>query len=527
MPNATLIINQPGKATTSLEISESIVSIGRAPDNTVSLEGDSNVSRYHAEIELRGTSFWVVDLGSSNGTTLNDAPLEFEAELKDGDLISVGGSTGIEFHQTQTQSYTAEPAGAGMDMPDVSLDASQVASAGGAGVSAVAPSASGPSPVLIIAAVAGGLALVAVIAAVLLLTRGGGACGATVRIVSPQSGTTVRESVTVHVEVEGAKCIERVIYQLDGKEVASAETQPFDVVLDSAELPTDLRAGRHEFTVVVEDDEGNKSLQADSIILAFDMGGSSGPETSDTPPPLDNGQTAGNGQANNAAAASVSVLEVRDFCIRLAKEFSSSKTEYKYDSDFLRQVQARTGDYAIEGFHERARPFRDVINASFIDEQGLDQPLGYVLAMSRSRFVLSKPRGAQAVGDAAPEGLWQMTQAFAQSNGYSGRCGTETLAEPNQRCAALVAAAYSKAIVISLFDGDFLYSVACFGMAPKEAGEWRAGLPPDRSDFWKVIKSPEQRERVVRFFAAGIVGQNPQKFGLTKDRPLQSLYPKK
>jgi hypothetical protein len=188
-------------------------------------------------------------------------------------------------------------------------------------------------------------------------------------------------------------------------------------------------------------------------------------------------------------------------------------------------VQARVNEYAVEGFTERARPFRDVINSSFINEQGLDVPLGYVLAMSRSRFVLAKAQGATS--SVAPEGLWQMTQAFAQSNGYSGRCESEQLSNPTQRCAALVAAAYSKALFVSLFEGDFLYGVACFGMAPKEAGEWRTLLPPDRSDFWKVIKSPEQRERVVRFFAAGIVGENPQKFGLIKDRPLSSLYPKK
>lgn len=524
MPNATLIIKQPGRAETSLDISGGeVVSIGRAPDNTISLEGDSNISRYHAEIELREADFWVVDLGSSNGSTVNSAPLEFESRLKDGDLIHLGGSTEIEFHQTQESYLTEAPAAStGAGVSDVALDVPHV------GVASALPAAaasSGPSPVLIIAAIAGGLALVAVIATVLLLTRGSSSCDATARILSPQSGTTVRDSVTVRVEVEGAKCVERVIYQLDGKEVAVAETSPYDVVLESSALPSDLSSGRHEFTVVIEDEDGNKKLQEDSITLAFDVGGGSGPEAGDTPPPLDSGQTTPGGQAGNAAT-SLSVLEVRDLCIRLAKGFSSSKTEYKYDSEFLRQVQARTGEYAVEGFYERARPFRDVINTSFIGAQGLDPPLGYVLAMSRSRFVLTKPRGAQT-SDTSPEGLWQLTPAFAQSNGYNGLCGTETLADQSQRCAALVAAAYSKAIVINLFEGDFIYSVACFGMAPKEAGEWRAQLPPDRSDFWKVIDSPERRERVIRFFAAGIVGENPQKFGLNKERPLSSLYPKK
>ena len=39
--------------------------------------------------------------------------------------------------------------------------------------------------------------------------------------------------------------------------------------------------------------------------------------------------------------------------------------------------------------------------------------------------------------------------------------------------------------------------------------------------------SAEQRERLTRFFAAGIVGENPQQFGLTTDSPLSNLYPRK
>ena len=91
----------------------------------------------------------------------------------------------------------------------------------------------------------------------------------------------------------------------------------------------------------------------------------------------------------------------------------------------------------------------------------------------------------------------------------------------------MVAAAYTKALVVDLFAGDTLYALACYGMTPKDAAQWRDQLPVDRRDLWKVINSPEQRERLTRFFAAGIVGENPQRFGLMIDSPLSSLYPKK
>jgi len=115
---------------------------------------------------------------------------------------------------------------------------------------------------------------------------------------------------------------------------------------------------------------------------------------------------------------------------------------------------------------------------------------------------------------------------LAQNAGYLGRCGTTTLSDQNQKCAAMVAAAYLKALEVDLFGGDPLYAVACFGMTPKDAAQWRDQLPADRRDLWNVIKTPAQREQVTRFLAAGIVGENPQQFGLTSDSPLSNLYPK-
>src|SRR6185295_10903744 len=102
MTFAKLTIIPPGRASWELEIGDELVTIGRALDNTICLEFDSNVSRYHAEIEKRGESFWVADLGSSNGTTVNDERVEIERELSDGSLITIGGSTLIELHLSDT-----------------------------------------------------------------------------------------------------------------------------------------------------------------------------------------------------------------------------------------------------------------------------------------------------------------------------------------------------------------------------------------------------------------------------------------
>ena len=157
-----------------------------------------------------------------------------------------------------------------------------------------------------------------------------------------------------------------------------------------------------------------------------------------------------------------------------------------------------------------------MINVAYVREQNLDAPLGFVLAMSRSRFDPKKN------GDG--EGLWQMSNAFVTANAYNGLCGAETLSDPSQNCAAKASALYMKAIVYGVFGGDSIYSAAAFGKSPQEAAAWKATLPANRSDVWNSIKTAPERDAIVRFFAAGIVAENPQKFGLKKDRPLSELY---
>jgi hypothetical protein len=116
-----------------------------------------------------------------------------------------------------------------------------------------------------------------------------------------------------------------------------------------------------------------------------------------------------------------------------------------------------------------------------------------------------------------------MSNAFVTANAYNGQCGTETLSDQSQNCSAKASALYMKALIFSVFDGDPVYSAAAFGKSPQEAAAWKTTLPANRSDIWNVIKTPAEREQLVRFFAAGIVAQNPQKFGL-KDHPLDELY---
>ena len=71
-----------------ITIDRDVTTIGRISENIVSFPDDSNVSRYHAEIERRGGDHWLIDLKSSNGTTVNGKVVGGEVRLEPGDKIA-------------------------------------------------------------------------------------------------------------------------------------------------------------------------------------------------------------------------------------------------------------------------------------------------------------------------------------------------------------------------------------------------------------------------------------------------------
>jgi dipeptidyl aminopeptidase/acylaminoacyl peptidase len=68
-----------------------MVTVGRAPDNDI-VVSDPATSGRHGRIEVRGTAFWISDLGSTNGTLVNGEPV-IEKQLTHGDLIAMGQNT--------------------------------------------------------------------------------------------------------------------------------------------------------------------------------------------------------------------------------------------------------------------------------------------------------------------------------------------------------------------------------------------------------------------------------------------------
>jgi FHA domain-containing protein len=91
-PLASLTVNG-----TSHELRKPSVLIGRSKECDIRVS-DPNVSRRHAEIRQEGSSYWIVDLGSTNGLSVNGRQLK-RSKLDEGDRITLG-STELVFKRS-------------------------------------------------------------------------------------------------------------------------------------------------------------------------------------------------------------------------------------------------------------------------------------------------------------------------------------------------------------------------------------------------------------------------------------------
>jgi len=85
---ARLIILARHSSVRQVNIAGGITTIGRSTGNNVCIDSD-RVSRHHAAIEWTGDRFVLTDMGSRNGTYVNNEKVRAHA-LSNGDAITVG-----------------------------------------------------------------------------------------------------------------------------------------------------------------------------------------------------------------------------------------------------------------------------------------------------------------------------------------------------------------------------------------------------------------------------------------------------
>lgn len=80
---------------TKVAVKPGVLSVGRSAESSVPLN-DTNVSRRHAEIRSRGDGvrieWFLIDLGSTNGTMVNGVKVTGEQRLRNGDSLMFGNT---------------------------------------------------------------------------------------------------------------------------------------------------------------------------------------------------------------------------------------------------------------------------------------------------------------------------------------------------------------------------------------------------------------------------------------------------
>ena len=90
-PRKLLVIDDRGSKTGTFRL-EQPLQVGRADACQIRL-GDTYISQYHARIYPRDGTWYVEDLGSTNGTYLNQRKLTGPSELHAGDRLKLGKTT--------------------------------------------------------------------------------------------------------------------------------------------------------------------------------------------------------------------------------------------------------------------------------------------------------------------------------------------------------------------------------------------------------------------------------------------------
>ena len=94
--SAELVLIEDGVDAKAFPLERDVVIIGRLGDSDVVLP-DPEISRRHAEVRRENGEFVLQDLGSTNGTLVNDEAVQ-ERTLLEGDRIGIGGSV-LEFRR--------------------------------------------------------------------------------------------------------------------------------------------------------------------------------------------------------------------------------------------------------------------------------------------------------------------------------------------------------------------------------------------------------------------------------------------
>lgn len=449
------------------------ISFGRGSDADLRF-ADSGMSRLHATIYREGDRVWIVDENSSNGTYVNGGRVPpAGTPLADGDAILLGTNTTVKISFARPAPATRAPQAGQTPLP------AQKA------ILAFLPS------VLI------GLALTIVIVSVAF---------AMIRLFTREAETAESPDASDTYAAERSPAPDKLPEKTPAAS-PTTETSATDEPVKETVSQTAPKSGQPGFQMPpgkkyldLTDSERRQYIADRAMKIAQIIGNSS----SEPIPPE-------------------AVDKIKAFADAYAKRISVKPLS-----------GCRFGDN-LQATYERASKNAPFIIKAF-NEKGTDPRIGIYLAMIESEHCvcLQSPTG--------PLGMFQFTYLTARLHFVpnDGIIKGASVTAPDDRCkpepAAKAAASYMKALTGRFGTGPASVPLAIGSYNSGEGGlsanlqkalDSNSGLP---RDFWTLIANGEklsaqfQSENfkyVPKFFAAAIVGENPQDFGLNL-RPIST-----
>jgi len=450
--------------TVTIDIDGERTSFGRGSDADHRL-ADEGLSRLNCTIYREGGRVWIVDENSTNGTFVNgERTPPSGTPLKNGDRIKIGNRTTLTVHISDVrETGPAKPA--------------QPAPPPAAAAVPEKAAAFSYLPVIVIA----GAIFVISISAVFIVFGVLGSGGTEVagnQIIEPDDPDIPRPTPRPKTE------------NTPGTNTASTDNSNVsDLPLNSNNVPIkDVPPGKKYQDM--SDGERRQYLEVRAMRIA---------------------QVIGNNSSEQIPAAAIDKI----------KGFADA---YASRSKVRALGGCRFGDN-LQVTYERASKNAPFIVRAF-NEKGIDPRVGLYLAMIESEHCvcLQSPTG--------PLGMFQFTKATAELHGLKVFSGASP-SNPDERCqpepAARAAASYMKALTgrygtgpasVPLAIGSYNSGEGGLSSNLQKALDSNTGLP---RDFWTLIANGDKLSQqfqsenfkyVPKFFAAAIIGENPQDFGL-------------
>jgi len=455
----------------TIAIEDERTSFGRGSEATHRFD-DNGLSRLHSTVYREGDRIWVVDENSTNGTFVNgERAAPGGTPLRNGDTIRIGHRTNLTVHiaEKPAEMRMVAPASAAQAAPALSR-----------------PSLGQPTNWIPLVVIAGALFIISVSVVFIVVSAVGFGEKEIVSKPDPDNPEIDPDKPTPRPSTDNSKT--------SSSPATNDNTGNNSLPPDPNPTPVSIPTPTGKKYPEMSDVEKRQYLEGRSMRIAQVIGNSSSEKIPD------------------AAIDKIKAF-VDAYATRLRAKQRTGACGFGDNLQSTYERAAKDAPFVVKAFNEK----------------GVDARIGLYLAMIESEHCTCLQSGT------GPLGMFQFTYATAKLH-FSPSDGVVKGASPSNpdvRCqpepAARAAASYMKALTGRYGTGPMSVPLAIGSYNSGEGGlssnlekALSSGALP--RDFWTLIEKSDMLSKqfqaenfkyVPKFFAAAIIGENPQDFGLT------------